>query len=347
MRAEKFIFMEYFIVREGKMWNAIHEILKEKAKNGVRVYFMYDDFGCLAALPSDYYETLLKQGIHAQPANRFRAVISHIHNNRDHRKICVVDGRTGYTGGVNLADEYINEEIRFGRWKDTAVRIEGAAVTMLSALFLAAWNMQGTERLRAGDFLRQTGEDTGAGGRGWVIPFGDSPSPIDTEDVGKNVYLNILNAARDYVYITTPYLICDHEIMSAIARAAQRGVDVRILTPHIPDKKTVFLLTRSSYRSLIGAGVRIFEYMPGFMHAKNVVADDRFCVCGTINLDYRSLVHHFECAVWMYDTPAVADMKRDFLFTQGLCGEITPEGAQLPFCQRVFAELVKVFSPLM
>ena len=344
-KAKSFIFMEYFIVQEGKMWSPIYEVLKEKVKSGVEVYLMYDDLGCIAPLPEDFYKQLQKDGINCVPCNKFKPILSHIHNNRDHRKITVIDGKVGFTGGINLADEYINAYVKHGHWKDTAVKIEGEATKSLSALFISLWNMQNERQLDCDKYLFMS--KGGDNGRGYVVPFGDSPSPIDTEDIGKTVYINMLNCANDYVYITTPYLICDRELLNAMCNAARRGVDVRIITPHIPDKKAVFLMTRSNYKKLIDSSVKVYEYTPGFIHAKSFVSDDKFAVCGTINLDYRSLVHHFECGAWMYDTECIADMKEDFLQTQHKSQLISKEQATLPFFEGLFAEIMKVFSPLL
>ncbi|MDE5597972.1 MAG: PLDc N-terminal domain-containing protein, partial [Lachnospiraceae bacterium] len=231
-QAEKFIFMEYFIIQPGKMWNPIYEILKEKAAQGVKVYLMYDDFGCMVTLPERYYEDVEREGIHCIPANKFKPVLSRIHNNRDHRKITVIDGKIGFTGGVNLADEYINEVEKYGHWKDTAVKIEGEAVRNLTVLFLEFWNMQVKEPMEGAPFLYDTIPSWR--GDGIVIPYGDGPEPMYNETIGKNVYLNMIHAAREYLYLTTPYLICDHELMNALKLAAKRGVDVRLITPHIP-----------------------------------------------------------------------------------------------------------------
>ena len=343
--AQQFVFMEYFIVQEGEMWNSIHEILKRKARSGVSIYVMYDDFGCMFTLPECYYEQLENEGIHCIPSNKFKPVLSHIHNNRDHRKITVIDGRIGYTGGINLADEYINAIVKHGYWKDTAVRLEGEAVRNLMALFLENWNAQSDYRLDCGIFMNMPVPCEPSDSI--VIPFGDGPSPIYKESIGKTVYLNMINNAKDYLYITTPYLICDHELMNALQIAAKRGVDVRLIVPHIPDKKTIFLMTRSSYQPLIQSEVRIYEYTSGFIHAKNFVCDDKFAVCGTINLDYRSLVHHFECGTWMYGTECIADMKEDFLNTVAVSEEVNEEKARLRLWERLPAELMKVFTPLL
>lgn len=343
--ARRFILMEYFIVQEGQMWNAIHAILREKAAQGVEVYFLYDDFGCMTVLPERYYELLCKEGIHCVPSNQFTPVLSHIHNNRDHRKITVIDGEIGYTGGINLADEYINAYEKHGHWKDTAVRIEGNAVKNLTMLFLTMWNTQSKEPLECASYLRNV--RTEKAGNGFIIPFGDGPAPIYQDTIGKNVYLNMIYGAKDYLYITTPYLICDHELLGALRLAAKKGVDVKIITPHIPDKKAILLMTRSNYPVLLHDGVKIYEYAPGFIHAKNFICDDKFAVCGTINLDYRSLVHHFECGVWMYGTDCIANMKTDFLTAVSVSQQMAEKKAALCGWKRFLAELMKVFSPLL
>lgn len=344
-KAEHFIMMEYFIVHEGQMWDAIHAVLRQKAAQGVSVFFMYDDFGCMTTLPEQYYKQLDAEGIHCILSNQFTPVLSNIHNNRDHRKITVIDGKVGFTGGVNLADEYINAVEKYGHWKDTAVRIEGEAVKSLTALFIASWNTQSKTPIDCAPYMEISAEVISA--QGYIVPFGDGPEPIYKDTIGKNVYLNMIHAAKHYLYITTPYLICDHELLSALRMAAKKGVDVRIITPHIPDKKTVFLMTRSNYRVLIQDGVKIYEYTPGFIHAKNFICDDKFAVCGTINLDYRSLVHHFECGAWMYDTDCIPDMKADFLETVTQSESITADRARLRGWKRLLAELMKVFSPLL
>lgn len=344
-QAEKFIFMEYFIIQPGKMWDSIHEILKKKVAQGVKVYLMYDDFGCMVTLPERYYEEMEREGIHCIPSNKFKPVLSRIHNNRDHRKITVIDGKVGFTGGVNLADEYINEVVKYGHWKDTGIKIEGENVRNLTVLFLEFWNMQVKEPMEGGPFLYV--DIPKRKGDGIVIPYGDGPVPLYEETIGKNVYLNMIHASREYLYITTPYLICDHELMSALKLAAKRGVDVRLITPHIPDKKLIFLMTRSGYKELIGSGVKIYEYTPGFVHAKNMVCDDKFAVCGTINLDYRSLVHHFECAAWMYHVDCIADMKQDFMEMLSVSQQITEKEAKLKPWLNFPAEVMKIFASLL
>ena len=255
--AKHFIFMEYFIIEEGKMWDLIYEILKEKVQKGVKIYVIYDDFGCMTTLDEKYYEKLSNEGINSIPANKFKPVLSRIHNNRDHRKITVIDGAVGFTGGINLADEYINEKVKHGHWKDTAVKLEGEAVKSLTALFLEIWNTQNKEQLEIHEFMNQDYKESKDSGV--VAPYGDGPEEFYKDKVGKYVYLNMLNSAKKYVYITTPYLICDYEILNALCVCAKKGVDVRIITPHIPDKKTVFYMTQSNYELLIKSGVKFMN----------------------------------------------------------------------------------------
>lgn len=345
IKAEKFIFMEYFIVEKGLMFNVILDILKEKAKVGVEVYFMYDDFGCITTLKEDYYKELESYGIHAIPSIKFTAKFSNIHNNRDHRKITVIDGKVGFTGGINIADEYINEIEKHGHWKDTAIKIEGEAVKNLTKLFLGVWNFQNKEMLEYDKYLNVSCEEFES--NGVVIPYGDGPNLFYNESVGKNVYLNMIHMAKKYVYITTPYLICDNELLNALRLASKRGIDVRIITPHIPDKKAIFLMTRSNYYNLIKDGVKIYEYKDGFIHAKEFVCDDIFATCGTINLDYRSLTHHFECGAWMYNMDCIKDMKKDILDTFEKSIEMDLKKSKLKGWRKLLAEFMKIYTPLM
>ena len=343
--AKRFIFLEYFVIQPGRVWDSIHEILVRKAAQGVEVYVIYDDFGAIKYLPSKYYKTLREEGIRAIPANRLRPVFTKSHNNRDHRKITVVDGTVGFVGGFNLSDRYMNLETVFGHWKASGVRLEGPAVQNLTALFIASWNTQTDETIDPAPFLEAA--PTVQVAAGYTVPFGDGPPPLYTDRVGKNVYLSMIFAAVKHIHITTPYLICDYELINALRLAAKRGVDVRIITPHIPDKKAVFLMTRSNYLPLVRDGVKILEYTPGFIHAKNFLADGDLAVCGSINLDYRSLVHNFECGVWMYGTDCIDAMERDFRETEKKCLRITPESAVLPWWERLPAEILKVLSTLM
>ena len=345
-QAEHFIFMEYFIIQEGQVWNSLHEILKKKAAEGVQVYVMYDDFGCMmAGLPDKYDKLLRAEGIHAIPSNKLRPVFTRRHNNRDHRKITVVDGLVGFTGGINLSDRYMNLEEVFGHWKDTAIRLEGPAVRSLTAMFLSAWNTQNPEPLDVRPFMeiQPPAKEDGC----FAVPFGDGPEPLYHDYIGENMLLNMIYSATKYVYITTPYLVCDHALLNALRTAAKRGVDVRVITPHIPDKKTVFLMTRSNYLPLVSDGVKIYEYTPGFIHAKNYIADDEIAACGSINLDYRSLVHNYECGVWFYKSECISAMREDFLRTVGVSEEITPTAARQHGLKRFLSEILKILSTLM
>ena len=266
------------------------------------------------------------------------------YNNRDHRKILVVDGQVGYTGGINLADEYINHIVRFGHWKDGGVRLEGRAVKALTRLFLMNWYIN---RGEITDFDRYHFDSRRVEGKGLYIPYGSGPKPIYKEQVGKAVYQNIINQAIDYVYITTPYLIIDYDLTEDIKNAAMRGVDVRIVTPFIPDKKLIQIVTRGAYPDLLEAGVKIYEYTPGFIHSKNVISDDELAVVGTINFDYRSLVHHYENAVLMYQTESIADIKQDFEDLFDISKEISLETLQNSWYQRLLKEIMQLFAPLL
>ncbi len=343
-KAEKFIYMEYFIIEEGKFWNSILEVLKEKAANGVEVKVLYDDIGCMATLPGDYSKILKQYGIEATPFSRLKGNADSEFNNRSHRKITVIDGKIGYTGGVNIADEYINEIVKLGHWKDTAIRLEGKAVWELTKLFLTDFgiNVKKMPTVREDCYPENQTKDSG-----YVIPFGDGPYPIYKRRVGKSVIQNMLNSATDYVYMTTPYLIIDNDLCQSIENAALRGVDVRIIVPHIPDKKLVFGMTRSFYPRLMAAGVKIYEYEPGFIHAKSYVADGKYAMIGTINLDYRSLVHHFENGVWMYQASAISGLENDIKETMQQCIEIKSEMLKTNLPTRFIRAVVRIFAPML
>ena len=342
--AKKFIFLEFYIIDPGLMWNRILEILVYKVQQGVEVKLLYDDIGCMATLSGDYTKRLRKMGIDAHKFNKVIPRMTVAYNNRDHRKILVVDGQVGYTGGINLADEYINHIVRFGHWKDGGVRLEGSAVKALTRLFLMNWYIN---RGEITDFDRYHFDSQRVEGKGLYIPYGSGPKPIYKEQVGKAVYQNIINQAIDYVYITTPYLIIDYDLTEDIKNAAMRGVDVRIVTPFIPDKKLIQIVTRGAYPDLMEAGVRIYEYTPGFIHSKNVISDDELAVVGTINFDYRSLVHHYENAVLMYQTETIADIKQDFEDLFDISKEISLETLQNSWYQRLLKEIMQLFAPLL
>ncbi|MDE5592838.1 MAG: cardiolipin synthase [Clostridiales bacterium] len=342
-RAEKFIFMEYFIIEGGLFWDTILDVLKEKAANGVEVRVVYDDIGCMMTLPGSYYKQLRKFGIKAVPFSRLRGQANNEFNNRSHRKITVIDGKVGFTGGVNIADEYINRIQKFGHWKDVGLRLQGEAVNELTRLFLIDY---GLNDKKADDNFADYYSYDQAPQDGYCIPFGDGPKPVYKRQVSKAVILNMLNQAKQYVYITPPYLIIDNELTDAIEHAAIRGVDVRIITPHVPDKKLVFLMTRSSYNRFIAAGVKIYEYESGFIHAKTYVSDDETAVVGTVNMDYRSLVHHFENGVWICKHKVIEDIKSDFLCTQEKSIKFEYGTIKENLFQRFIRALAKVFSPL-
>lgn len=346
--AERFIFMEFFIVDRGEMWDSILKILERKAKAGVEVRFMYDGMCCLALLPYHYPKELEAKGIHAKMFSPIRPALSTYQNNRDHRKILVIDGHTAFTGGVNLADEYINKKERFGHWKDTGIMLKGDAVTSFTMMFLQMWNISEKEPLDYGKYLRSEEYfyPPELEMEGYVIPYGDSP--LDGEAVGKRVYLDLLYQARKYVHIMTPYLILDYGMVQALTYAARRGVDTVIIMPHIPDKRYAFLLAKSHYAELIEAGVRIFEYTPGFVHAKVFTSDDEKAVVGTINLDFRSLYLHFECAAYMYKNEVIRDVERDFRNTLKQCQQVTLEECRnYPWYNKFAGRVLRLFAPLM
>ncbi len=357
-KAEKFIFLEYFIVERGVMWDSILEILEQKAKEGVEVRFMYDGMCSLMLLPYGYPRQMEKKGIRCQAFAPIKPMLSTVHNNRDHRKVVVIDGHTAFTGGINLADEYINARERFGYWKDTAVMLKGDGVKSFTVMFLQMWNIWDRTPVSCGRYLESAkgsartdpakGKPGGENpaGEGFVMPYGDSP--LDHETVGKYVYMDILNQAETYVHITTPYLILDDETLNALIFAAKRGVEVVIIMPHIPDKKYAFFLAHTYYEELLDAGVQIYEFLPGFVHAKMFVSDGSKAVVGTINLDFRSLYHHFECAVYMYRNPAVEDVERDFEETLEQCVQITKETCRsYPFYQKLAGQGLRLIAPLM
>lgn len=344
--AKRYVFMEYFIVEEGKMWNSILDVLEEKARQGVDVRILYDDLGCAFTLPRKYHRSLSRRGIRAHAFNPLNHFFSSRFNNRDHRKICVVDGAVGYTGGLNLADEYINARVRFGYWKDTGVRLKGDAVKSLAAMFLSMWDFTHCERTDLNRFLPDPDEIAGTKGDCWVQPYSDCP--LDDENVGQNAYINLIARAREYVYVTTPYLIPDDELITALAVAAKSGVDVRVVTPRVPDKKIVHMTTRSYYAPLMEAGVKIYEFLPGFIHGKMAVSDDKYAVVGTINFDFRSLFLHYECAVWLCGGSAVDAVKGDIRDALRRCERITPD-ILLKIAPRpkFVATVLRLFAPLM
>ena len=343
-KAERFIFMEYFIIKEGLFWNTVLSILKEKVNAGVEVRVVYDDIGCMKTLKGNYDKHLRKLGIKCVSFSKLRGQANNEFNNRNHRKITVIDGKVAFTGGVNIADEYINRVVRFGHWKDVGIRLKGEAVNELTRLFLIDYGMSDK---RAADNFTDYYVNSATDATGYCVPFGDGPRPIYGRRVAKTAIQNLLNGAQKSVYITTPYLIIDNEMVQTLENTALRGVDVRIITPHIPDKKLVFSMTRSYYKRLMEAGVKIFEYENGFVHAKTYIADGEIAIVGTVNLDYRSLVHHFENGVWMFKHHAVCDMKTDFLATQAMSIKFEQGMLKDNLWKRFVRSLVKIFAPLL
>ncbi len=347
-QAEHYIFLEYFIIQEGVMWDSVLDILKKKAASGVTVRVLYDDIGCFMLLPSDYPKILKNYGIECAVFNPFRPFLTIRQNNRDHRKIACIDGKVAFMGGINLSDEYINAKQRFGHWKDASVMLKGEAAWSVSVMFLSMWELT---TKKSEDFKKYyPSESTPAApaqrlGNGYVQPYSDSP--LDNENVAEQVYLQIIQNAKKYVYINTPYLIIDELMTSALCLAAKSGVDVRIATPHIADKKLVHMTTRSYYRALIASGVKIYEYTNGFIHSKTFASDDRVATVGSVNLDFRSLYLHFECGVFMRDTDAVAEIKEDFLRTLDVCTPVTENDCKGGMLKYALQNLLRFFAPLM
>ena len=344
-KAEKFIFLEYFIIRPGEMWDGVLEILKRKAAAGVDVRIIYDDMGCIDILPANYNATLEGWGIRTMAFNRFVPAVSLVMNNRDHRKITVIDGKVGFTGGINISDEYINVKERFGHWKDTGLMLKGPGVFNLTLMFLEMWNAFNKDGDGYAEFIPDSFEECGSADDGYVLSFSDSP--LDNESVGESVYTDMLYQAKDYIYITTPYLAIDSELQAALCMAAKRVVDVRMITPGIPDKKLVYRLTRSYYPTLLRAGVKIYEYTPGFIHAKSFVCDDKLCVVGTINMDYRSLYLHFECGTLMYNNPEIKQVKKDDLDTMEKCRKVELSDMKTNFLGELFDSFLRSVAPLL
>ncbi|MCH5337771.1 MAG: cardiolipin synthase [Acetatifactor sp.] len=342
--AEKYIFMEFFIVCEGRMWDTILEILKEKVKAGVEVRFMYDGTCALWYLPRNYPQQLQKEGIKCKMFSPVKILFSPHFNNRDHRKVLVVDGKVAFTGGINLADEYINEKERFGHWKDVGIMLTGDAVERFTYMFLEMWNV--SEKKEDNYGLYERPDNVLHENDGYVIPY--SVCPLGPERVGERVYLDIINTAHTYVHIMTPYLIPDHQMLTALTYAAKRGVEVIIIMPHIPDKKYAFVLAKTYYNQLLEAGVRICEYEPGFVHAKAFVSDGEKAVVGTVNLDYRSLYHHFECGVVLYKNSQVAEVERDIQETFKKSLEMAIEDyKRMRLRDRMLGRIMRIIAPMM
>jgi cardiolipin synthase len=344
-KAERYIFLEFFILRQGVMLDPIVEILTRKARQGVDVRLIYDDLGCFMSLPPDYQRQLRHRGIKCIVFNPFTPLLSSLQNNRDHRKILSIDGKVAFTGGINLADEYINAYERFGHWKDAAIMLEGEAAWSLTLIFLQMWNLEQRQKDDYGAFYPWKDKPCEIKSDGYVQPYADSP--IDEENVGEHVYIQIINNAKDYVYISTPYLVVDENLTSALTLAAKSGVDVRIITPYRWDKKIVHMTTRSYYHQLVSAGVKVYEYSSGFNHSKTFVSDDKVATVGTTNLDFRSLYLHFECGVWLYKNQSVHKVKEDFLKTIPVSHQVTLENCRGNAFLGVIQDVLRLFAPLM
>lgn len=342
--AEKYIFMEYFIIKEGKMWDSVLAVLKEKAKNGVDVRIIYDDCGCMGGLPVKYYEYLENFGIKARAFNPFMPSLSITMNNRDHRKILIVDGKTAFTGGINIADEYINEVVRYGYWKDNALKVTGECVNSFVLMFFEMWNLIKFDEEKPEKYFGN--EKNTVLLDGLVQPYADQPYDDDT--VGENIYLNLINKARHKLLITTPYLIIDNELTQALILASKSGVKITIVTPGIPDKKYVHTLTRSSYLYLLENGIEIYEYRKGFIHGKTFLCDDEVATVGSVNMDYRSLYLHFECGILLYGQKVLKDIKKDFEEIISVSKKITLEDCKKTnIFVRMLRSVLRVFAPLM
>lgn len=345
--AEKYIFLEYFIIGEGKMWDTILTILEEKASSGVKVRVLYDDFGCIFLLPKNYPEILAQKGIECRAFNRFRPLLTGLQNNRDHRKICSVDGRIAFTGGINIADEYINEVEKYGKWKDSAVRLTGDGAWPLTAFFLKMWMLTAPDPQSADEDIEiyKPSRQEFVINDGYVQPYCDSP--LDSHHICEHIYMRLIHGAKKYLYICTPYLIVDDSLLNSLTLAAKSGVDVRIITPHKWDKKLVHITTQSYYYDLIKGGVRIFEYTPGFIHSKIFISDDEAASVGTVNLDFRSLYLHFECGTMLYGCKAIMEAKNDFLSTLDECTEIRGSDCKKGIFMRFLNSIMRLIAPLL
>lgn len=345
-KAKDFIFLEYFIIEEGHMWGNVLEVLAQKAKLGVEVKVMYDGTCEFTKLPYNYPKMLKKFGIECKMWEPIKPVVTSTYNYRDHRKILVIDGKTAFCGGINLADEYINIGSKFGHWKDSAIMLKGSAVDNLTLMFLQMWNV--TEKdIDKDEFSKYFNHyEKNPSAKGYIIPYGESP--LNDHKIAEAVYMDMLNTARKYVYIMTPYLVLDDELSMALRYAAEKGVDVRLILPGIPDKKLVWALSKSHYKRLVSAGVKIYEYTPGFVHSKIFLSDDRKAVVGTINLDYRSLYHHFECGAYMLDIPCIEEIAEDFEETFEKCRRITPQTIKHEKVWiKFFGAVMKLIAPLL
>ena len=346
-KAERFVYLEYHAIETKEAFEPLHEALKERAAAGVDCRVLYDDVGSSIFINKNFVRVLESEGIKCNAFNPAYPILSLFMNNRDHRKITVVDGKIGYTGGYNIADEYFNIVNPFGLWKDNGIRLEGPAVQSLTAMFVEMWNFAGVKRKEEDMMVFEAIPLKPVEGvNGYCVPYCDSP--LDSEPVGENVYLNMINNAQEYCWIMSPYLVLSDEIARALQIAAKRGIDVKVMTPGIPDKKITYGVTRSYYNMLINAGVEVYEYAPGFNHSKTFLCDDKCAVVGTINLDFRSLYHHFENAVYMYRTDCIPDIKKDFEETFAVCRNVTKKYSIRPnLFVRFYKSILRLVAPLM
>jgi len=341
--AQDFILMEFFIVAYGKEWDKISEVLYRKASEGVKVKFLYDDFGCSSTLKRSFLKEMRKHGIETYRFNKFRPVLSGLFNNRDHRKICVIDHKYGYTGGINLADEYANDIVRFGYWKDAMIRIEGPSIHNLIFAFFLSFDVTRYALSNYEEFLYEKYEIKG---NEYAFPFFDGPKPFNSEHAGEQTFINLFSVAKKSITISTPYLIPTFSLREAIRNAAQRGIDVRLIVPGIPDKKIVYLLAKNNFKTLLDAGVKIYTFTPGFNHEKTIIIDDSIAFIGTINVDYRSLIHHFECGAIIYGTDAIKDMSKSLNDSISKSAQVSKD-FKLSFFKKLFCSIAVLFAPLL
>ncbi|MDR2532408.1 MAG: cardiolipin synthase [Oscillospiraceae bacterium] len=342
-KAKNFIFIEYFIINEGEMWETIKHILSEKQNCGVEIRVMYDDMGsAISGVPPAFQQDLRKLGFNVAVFNPYKPSLDKFLNYRDHRKVCIIDGKVAFTGGINIADEYIGINDRFGHWQDSGIMLRGDAVNRITVMYLQMWTFTTNQPPEYEDYM----VDFRANHDGYVIPFSDEPLIQDL--ICESAYINIIANATKYVYICAPYLIIDQNVSSALIRAAKSGIDIKIITPGTPDKKLVYYMTQSNYRDLIAAGVNVYEFTPGFIHNKTIVSDDEKAIVGTANFDYRSFYMHFENGVWLYGSKAVMQAKSSFENALALSRKVTREQIEeTPFGRRLMCSLLKVFAPLL
>lgn len=344
--AKKYIFLEYFIFKPGQIYAALLETLTQKVKDGVEVYLLYDDLGCTYNIPTKYFKKLMKVGVKVRAFQPFRPFINSSVNNRNHRKLCVIDGNIGYTGGINLADEYINIDCKFGKWKDCGIRVEGKTCDDFVLTFIQMWN----DTLKKKDahitdyehYLYQDYEPQTTTSYSLFV----NDSPHDNESTSENVYLKMIDQAARYIYITTPYLVIDHSMKSTLILAAHSGIDVRIIIPGVPDKKITYQLTKAFASQLVKEGVKVYFYKPGFIHAKSFICDDLYSVIGTANLDYRSLYLHYECSLFVCDKQLTYSVKEDYQRTLDDCEEVTSKLLTTNVFTRAWRALLRMLAPL-